>query len=114
VVQCVQDKRSTVLALSRTLCAGSAGAAAFAAGSAADPEPDVTSGHLEQAHLNGAHLERADLSGAHLEGANLSGVHLEGAVGLEQDQIANVRGDAETILPQGITRPADWPSGYGQ
>src|SRR5260370_21363724 len=33
VVQCLQDKRSTVLALSRTLCAGSAGAAAFAAAS---------------------------------------------------------------------------------
>ena len=33
MVQCVQDKRSTVLALSRTLCAGSAGAAAFAAAS---------------------------------------------------------------------------------
>src|SRR5258708_19562051 len=31
VVQCLQGKRSTVLALSRTLCAGSAGAAAFAA-----------------------------------------------------------------------------------
>jgi len=30
VVQCVQDKRSTVLALSRTLCAGSAGATASA------------------------------------------------------------------------------------
>ena len=33
VVQCLQGKRSTVLALSRTLCAGSAGAAAFAAAS---------------------------------------------------------------------------------
>ena len=33
VVQCLQDKRSTVLALSRTLCAGFAGAAAFAAAS---------------------------------------------------------------------------------
>jgi hypothetical protein len=31
VAQCLQGKRSTVLALSRTLCAGSAGAAAFAA-----------------------------------------------------------------------------------
>jgi hypothetical protein len=30
VVQCLQGKRSTVLALSRTLCAGSAGAAGFA------------------------------------------------------------------------------------
>jgi hypothetical protein len=33
VVQCLQGKRSTVLALSRTLCAGSADAAAFAAAS---------------------------------------------------------------------------------
>jgi hypothetical protein len=30
VVQCLQGKRGTVLALSRTLCAGSAGAAGFA------------------------------------------------------------------------------------
>ena len=33
MVQSLQGKRSTVLALSRTLCAGSAGAAAFAAAS---------------------------------------------------------------------------------
>src|SRR5260370_20127114 len=33
VVQCLQDRRGPVLALSRTLCAGSAGAAAFAAAS---------------------------------------------------------------------------------
>ena len=33
VGQCLQDKRSTVLAQSRTLCAGSADAAAFAAAS---------------------------------------------------------------------------------
>jgi hypothetical protein len=31
------------------------------------------------------------------------------AVGLEQDQLIGVYGDANTILPQGITRPADWP-----
>jgi hypothetical protein len=33
VVQCLQGKRSTVLALSRTLCAGSADVAGFAAAS---------------------------------------------------------------------------------
>ena len=33
VVRCLQEKGSTVLALSRTLCAGSADAAAFSAAS---------------------------------------------------------------------------------
>jgi uncharacterized protein YjbI with pentapeptide repeats len=75
--------------------------------------------HLERAYLGEAHLERAvlfegaDLDGAHLEGAYLHGAHLDGADlsaadGLTQEQIDEAIGDAETQLPEGLTRPAHW------
>ena len=54
---------------------------------------DLTMTDLCGASLNGAHLAGAFLSGAHLEGADLSGAI----------------GDAETRLPAGVARPADWP-----
>jgi uncharacterized protein YjbI with pentapeptide repeats len=66
-----------------------------------------------RAHLNAAHLERADLRIAHLEGAVLFGAHLEqadfsGATGLSEKQLLEAIGDAETKLPEGLARPADW------
>jgi uncharacterized protein YjbI with pentapeptide repeats len=50
----------------------------------------------------GAHLEGANLMDAHLEGVNLMGAHLEGA------NLMDAHGNADTALPQGVTRPADW------
>jgi hypothetical protein len=44
VVQCLQGKRSTVLALSRTLCAGCAGAAVLAAASCVSDMSDSFGG----------------------------------------------------------------------
>jgi hypothetical protein len=83
--------------------------------------------HLERARLAVAHLEGANLIGAHLEGAFLSGAHLEGArfspprtfgadsrvvlaaTGLSESQLRHAHGDAATILPEGVARPAHWP-----
>jgi hypothetical protein len=71
--------------------------------------------HLEDTNLGWAHFEGADLFGAHLEGVGitLSGAHLQGAnlvgvTGLTQQQIDWAFGDAETKLPEGLTRPAHW------
>jgi hypothetical protein len=94
---------------------------------------DFSGAVLRQAHLSGAHLEGAALSGAHLEGANIGEAHLDGARllgahfegadleeahlegarltgagGLTQWQIDTAFGDAETKLPDGLTRPAHW------
>ena len=75
---------------------------------------DLVGAHLERAILMGAHLERAILMRAHLEGASLSDAHLEGAslaeaIGLTSDQLCYAHGDRNTILPEGIGRPKNWP-----
>jgi uncharacterized protein YjbI with pentapeptide repeats len=84
---------------------------------------DLRAAHLESADLQDAHLDRADLTRAHLEGADLQDAHLEGADlrwayldgadlseadGLTQAQIYRAYGDANTKLPEGLTRPAHW------
>lgn len=84
---------------------------------------DLRGTHLKRAILRGAHFEDAtlwsadlnstNLGGAHLEGARLRWAHLEGANlrrarGITQEQIDTAFGDAETKLPRGLARPADW------
>jgi uncharacterized protein YjbI with pentapeptide repeats len=63
---------------------------------------------LEGAHLRGAHLENAILQGAQLENAHFHGAHLEGVKYLVQEQIDQAFGDENTILPEGLERPAHW------
>jgi uncharacterized protein YjbI with pentapeptide repeats len=80
---------------------------------------DLTGAHLEEAALYEAHLEGAALHGAHLEGAKLTGAHLEeanlhGVNGLKQHQLDDTSGNAETILPEGLTRPAHWLAAQGR
>jgi hypothetical protein len=69
--------------------------------------------NLEKADLRGANLEKADLRGTNLEkadftGANLVGADLRETSGLIQQQLLLAHGDAETLLPQGVTPPAHW------
>jgi hypothetical protein len=84
--------------------------------------------HLESAGLVDAHLQGAVLCGAHLQGAllvaarlqgatlskaNLSKAHLERAnlstaIDLTQEQVNSAFGDEHTVLPEGLTRPAQW------
>ncbi len=64
---------------------------------------------LTGADLRGADLDRADVTGADLRGAELSGASLARTIFLTQAQVDSARGDALTILPAGLTRPAWWP-----
>lgn len=67
---------------------------------------DFSNANLEGAVLVGAYLGYARFTGAVLAGANLSGAELEGAVGLTQAQLNGACGDANTVLPTGLTVPA--------
>jgi hypothetical protein len=84
---------------------------------------DLRWAHLEHATLVGAHLENASLDEANLKGTNLGDAHLKdarltrahlegadltGVEGLTQKQIEEALGDAETKLPEGLSRPAHW------
>jgi uncharacterized protein YjbI with pentapeptide repeats len=66
--------------------------------------------NLTDAWLDGANLTRADLADADLTNAWLVGANLTDAQGLTQEQLDTARGDASTVLPAGLTRPASWPS----
>jgi uncharacterized protein YjbI with pentapeptide repeats len=72
---------------------------------------DLRVARLVGADLAGADLRRADLIGADLRGADLSGADLEGSLFLRQPQADAARGDARTVLPVGVRRPAHWRSG---
>ncbi|TCC00211.1 pentapeptide repeat-containing protein [Micromonospora zingiberis] len=60
------------------------------------------------ADLRGVDLARADLTGADLRGADLRGADLSGALFLHQSQVDAARGDRQTGLPTGLSRPAHW------
>lgn len=60
------------------------------------------------ADLRGADLRGADLLGADLRGADLSGADLTGVLFCVQAQLDAARGDARTILPAVLRRPAHW------
>jgi uncharacterized protein YjbI with pentapeptide repeats len=64
--------------------------------------------YLIGANLAEADLTKADLIGADLRGANVSGTRLQNALFLTQFQINAATGDATTILPPALTRPAHW------
>ncbi|MFF7989645.1 pentapeptide repeat-containing protein [Kitasatospora xanthocidica] len=65
---------------------------------------------LVAADLSGADLRLADLIGADLRDTNLAGADLSTALYLTQSQLHAARGDADTRLPAGLTRPAHWPT----
>jgi uncharacterized protein YjbI with pentapeptide repeats len=64
---------------------------------------DLQSAHLEGTDFTNANLTRTNLRGAHLEGADL-----QDARDLIQYQLDDAFGNAETKLPEGLTRPAHW------
>jgi hypothetical protein len=67
---------------------------------------DLTHAWLPRADLTGAWLIQANLSGASLDGANLNQTR-----GLKQPQLDAARGDARTVLPDGLRRPGSWIQG---
>ncbi|WP_369138508.1 pentapeptide repeat-containing protein [Modestobacter versicolor] len=64
--------------------------------------------YLIGADLRGADLRRADLLGTDLRAADLRGADLTGALFLTQPQLTAAVGDAGTVLPPALTRPAHW------
>jgi Pentapeptide repeats (8 copies) len=76
-------------------------------------DADLSDARLDRANLSGADLteallERADFAGARLTGANLASAKLLEVRNLTQAQIDEALGDAFTILPPDLTRPAAW------
>lgn len=65
------------------------------------------------ADLRRVDLSRADLTGADLRGARVGGALVAQALFLTQSQLDTALGDAATIIPPGLTRPARWPQSSG-
>ena len=63
---------------------------------------------LVAADLTRADLRLADVIGADLRDADLRGADLRGCLFLTQAQLDSAKGDAETRLGPGFTRPAHW------
>ncbi|PJJ65644.1 pentapeptide repeat-containing protein [Compostimonas suwonensis] len=64
--------------------------------------------YLIAADLRGADLRGADLIGADLRDAQLGGADVSQALFLTQVQLNSAQGDATTVLPASLTRPAHW------
>jgi len=62
------------------------------------------------ADLRDADLRLADLLGADLRDTDLRGADLTGALFLTRSQLNAARGDARTVLPSALPRPAHWPA----
>lgn len=64
--------------------------------------------YLIAADLKHADLRGADFIGADLRDADLRGADLRDSIFLTQVQINGAKGDAHTLLPGGLLRPAHW------
>lgn len=65
------------------------------------------------ADLRGADLDLADVTGADLRSADVRGTDLRRVLFLSQQQVAAARGDALTMLPPRLDRPAHWHRAAG-
>jgi hypothetical protein len=82
-------------------------------------DADLSDARLDGADLSGADLsealcERVDFANARLSGANLAAANLKDARNLTQGQIDEALGDALTVLPAHLARPAGWGGGAAQ
>ena len=64
---------------------------------------------LRHADLRGANLVGARLTGVDLSHANICGADLSTAEDLTEEQLRHTRGDAQTVLPEGLHAPENWP-----
>ncbi len=64
--------------------------------------------YLIGADLRSADLRLADLLGADLRAADVSGADLATSIFVTQPQLNAARGDAATMIPAALTRPAHW------
>jgi hypothetical protein len=75
----------------------------------------LRNGSLRGAYLIGADLREVDLGTADLLGADLRGADVRGAdlghcLFVTQPQLEAARGDARTVIPGAVRRPAHWAS----
>jgi len=70
--------------------------------------------NADGASFKGANLTKANFEGSNLVGADFEDAIVEGAnfsqAVLDANALLKAKGDAATILPDGITRPSHWPS----
>jgi uncharacterized protein YjbI with pentapeptide repeats len=71
---------------------------------------DFTAAKLRSCIFENSHFDGEIFEGAHLHGAVFYGTDLSSARGLAEERLATAFGDASTILPEGVRRPASWPS----
>jgi hypothetical protein len=69
---------------------------------------DLRGAYLIAADLRRADLRRADLLGADLRDTDLGAADLSSAIFVTQVQLNAARGDADTVLPAALRRPAHW------
>jgi Pentapeptide repeats (8 copies) len=79
-------------------------------------DADLTNARLDRANLSyanlrNANLDKADLAGARLMRADLGGTNLAQARNLTEGQLFGSIGNALTLLPPHLERPATWPGG---
>ncbi|AZG76486.1 pentapeptide repeat-containing protein [Methylocystis rosea] len=77
----------------------------------------IESTNLVGTNLKGARLDGASFVGSNLESANMEETFIErtdftGVKSLNQEQLNGAFGDAYTILPDKLTRPARWLESY--
>lgn len=77
----------------------------------------IESTNLVGTNLKGARLDGASFVGSNLQSANMEETFIErtdftGVKGLTQEQLNEAFGDAYTILPDKLTRPARWLESY--
>ena len=71
-------------------------------------DADLSRADLSDANLIDADLVQAELGTADTGEADLSGADLSNATGVDQEQLNAARGNKNTKLPEGLTRPASW------
>ena len=71
-------------------------------------DADLRGAGLIRADLRGLDLGCADLLGADLRDADLRGADLGAVLFLSRFQVNAALGDEQTVLPEGLPRPAHW------
>jgi uncharacterized protein YjbI with pentapeptide repeats len=70
---------------------------------------DLNRTNLARASFRKAVLKNVNLDHAFLYKADITGLDLSDTRNLDQGQIDTACGDETTVLPPGITMPANWP-----
>lgn len=71
-------------------------------------QADLREASLIGADLRGANLELVDCNRMRIDSARLEFANLKDSTNLTQGQIDRAEGNSETILPEGLVRPAHW------